>query len=219
MNPYRDKRADLIIILVLGVLAVLGGSVIFNVLTAPTGTLVSEELDFYPDPLQTPADSVFLPPMQHGKVKFLFAPQAAYSITATLVSKRGYYGGPMNWLSPMDYALVWGSVNHLLDKIKFKQVVRFCLYRSKEALDPAYINRHVSNNHLIPATPNLRKALRKAKKGSVVKLDGYLVYVTALKGGKVMTNWNSSLNRTDEGNGACEIIYLTRLQIGDRLYE
>lgn len=219
MNPYRNKRTDLVIMLVLGVMAVIGIYVIYNELTAPRSTLDSTALDFYPDPLQTSADSVVLPPMQRGKVKFLFTPKASYSITATLVSKRSYFGGPMNWLSPMDYALVWGSVNHLLDKIKFRQVVRFCLYRTKEALDPAYINRHVSNNHLIPSTPNLRKALRKARKGNVVKLDGYLVYVTALREGQVMTNWNSSLTRTDDGNGACEIIYLTRLQIGDKVYE
>lgn len=220
MKPYRDKRTDLIILLALAVLAIFAGSVIYNELTAPQSTLETDSvLDFYPDPIQTEVDTVFLEPLQRGKVKFLFTPQASYSITATLVSKRSYAGGPMNWLSPMDYALAWGSLNHLLDKIKFKQVVRFCLYRTREALDPAFINRHMSNNHLIPATPNLRKALRRVKKGSVVKLDGYLVYVTALQGGRVMSNWNSSLTRTDEGNGACEIIYLTRLQVGDRVYQ
>ena len=31
--------------------------------------------------------------------------------------------------------------------------------------------------------------------------------------------WNTSLSRTDSGDGSCELIYLTKARIGNRIYE
>ena len=76
----------------------------------------------------------------------------------------------------------------------------------------------MANTHLIPASDNIRKAMRFARKGDTVKLDGYLVNVEALKDGTIKSTWHSSTSREDKGNGACEILYVKNLQIGDRIY-
>jgi len=58
----------------------------------------------------------------------------------------------------------------------------------------------------------------RLKKGDKVYLEGYLVFIKGTVNGR-NSWWNSSLTRNDTGNGACEILYLTRAVIGDIIYE
>lgn len=211
------------ILIALSVLIVIATAFyIYSTFTAPIdtkGDLTS--LDISNNPIQTAIDSLHLPPLSYGDATFHFHPRAGYAISGQLVSKRKYTSGFMHNLSPWDYALVWGGAIQQLDRIKFKQVVRFCLftYNPDKPVDPRFIGEHMSNNHLIPSNKNLRKALALAKKGSKVKLEGYLVDVAAMKGDQYAGEWNTSLVRSDDGNGACEIIYLTKVRIDDRVYQ
>lgn len=67
------------------------------------------------------------------------------------------------------------------------------------------INSHMSHNHLIPANGRIQKLLRWINKGQYIHIKWYLVSL----------NWNnwyhlvSSLTREDQGDGACETIYVT----------
>jgi hypothetical protein len=45
------------------------------------------------------------------------------------------------------------------------------------------------------------------------------VNVDAAKNGQTVATWNTSTTRSDTGNGACEIVYVTRLQVGERVFE
>ncbi len=191
--------------------------------TAPVSSTASPEdsLFIYSDPLQTPVNSEYIPEIKHDGYRVLLNAKARYRLDGVLVSKRGYRGGIMNWLAPWDYGMIWGAVIEQQKFIQFRQVVRFMLYRySPEApVSMPYISSHSSNSHLIPANPNIRKALGKARKKATVRIEGYLVEVTVIKGPKLFSSWNSSLTRLDTGNGACEIIYVTRLRIGNKVYE
>lgn len=180
-----------------------------------------ELLDLKIDPVQSDANGQALPIIEMGGRQIMLFAKASYSITGQLVSKNRYTKGFMSDLSPWDYALAWGHVGTYIDQLKFKQMVRFCLFEPKKGavVDFDYVNTHMSNNHLIPATKNIRRALSLSKKGDIVKLDGYLVNVEAGKNGRNEAGWTTSLSRTDTGNGACEIIYVTRLRIGDRVFE
>jgi len=192
-------------------------------LTAPvSSTAVAEDsLSIAKDPLQIMVNSEYIPAIERSGYRILLNARASYRLDGILVSKKHYSGGIMNWLGPWDYAVVWGAVPQQLKYLKFKQAVRYALFRYDPSvpIDVSYIMTHSSNNHLIPATPNLRKALSRAKKHSQVRLEGFLVEVTVIKNGKGSNNWNSSLTRTDTGNGACELIYLKRLRLGDQIYE
>ena len=126
----------------------------------------------------------------------------------------------MSWLSPYDYAIIWGNAPSYLPYLKFDQIVRFCLFKLKSdsPVDATYLNSHMGNNHLIPATVNIRKALSKARKKDLVVIEGYLVSVLAKDRKNRIYTWKSSLSRDDKGNGACEIIYVTSLRIDERIY-
>ena len=55
----------------------------------------------------------------------------------------------------------------------------------------------------------LQFGLVAASAGDLISLDGYLVSVSSDGGWR----WDTSLSRTDTGNGACEIVWVKRLTI------
>ena len=56
--------------------------------------------------------------------------------------------------------------------------------------------------HLIPATPEVERTLKKIGPGQWLTLQGHLVEATAPDGWK----WPSSLSRTDRVGHACELV-------------
>jgi hypothetical protein len=173
------------------------------------------------DPVQLPDSTNKIQPLKVHGTDFRFAIQASYKIDGLLVSKHRYRHGWMKDISPFDYALVWGKVPDYLPYLKFSQAYRYCMFNYKLAspVDKNYVERHLSNNHLIPANNNIRKAFKTARKHDIVQLEGYLVNVTADNKKWGIGYWNTSLQRNDTGDGACEIIYVTRLQVGTKVFE
>ncbi|MCB5263052.1 MAG: hypothetical protein LHW64_03820 [Candidatus Cloacimonetes bacterium] len=183
--------------------------------------LGNDPIDFSRDPIQDDSMREALPVLNFGKRMVVLSAKAKYTIDGQLVSKKRYLHGFMNRLAPYDFALTWGDMPQYLDQMKFRQTSRFCLYNMKKnaTVDPKYVQDHMSNNHLIPASKNIQKAMKKARKGDLIRIEGHLVNVQASKNGRMISAWNSSESREDTGNGACEIIYVTRLRIGDTIYE
>ncbi len=210
------------VLVISGISAVLFiGYLIYNSVTEPVFRQSDTSIDIADDPAQKTLKDVTLAPMQLGSSRFFFDVKASYTLKGMLVSKRRYSRGFMSRLSPYDYAIIWGKTIDMLPHLRFTQTYRYCLYNYKLStpVDPKYVQSHMSNNHMIPSTQNIRKALKYAKKGDLVEIEGYLVYVTATSKNKGTSNWNSSLIREDDGNGACEVIYITKLRIKDKIYE
>lgn len=62
-----------------------------------------------------------------------------------------------------------------------------------------YIINHSSNNHIIPATENLRKAVKSIKTGRKIVLEGFLVNLTGTY--ERQTVWSdTSMSRSDTGD-------------------
>ncbi|MDD2230116.1 MAG: hypothetical protein PHY48_11955 [Candidatus Cloacimonetes bacterium] len=211
------------IVVVLSIaLIVITSIVVFKSLTAPVYiTDGSTEISYLLEPIQIDNPDTLIPLIEISGSKFTLTAKAAYHTAGLVVSTKHYIRGFMSKLSPYDYALIWGKAPEYLPYLKFDQMVRFCLFTTKhpDKIDLEYFSSHMSNNHLIPATPNLRKAMGLAKKKDIVEIDGFLVYVIGQDKKNNSSSWNSSLTREDKGNGACEIIYVTRLKINDRVYE
>lgn len=170
---------------------------------------------------------------------FILKPQAKYSITALLVAKntnfflRDVLRTDFDEICIMDYGLIWGEIatkKYVQDNLKFKSNktlgnARQLEYRAKNfntlPHDWSYINSHVSHTHLIPANKNITKALIKAKKYDIVKLDGYLVDIYHENGNTIALTSLSRYdkNSTSRGYGACEDMYVTSVQIGKRIYK
>ena len=165
---------------------------------------------------------IFERKLSEGQVRII--PVATYRIGAVVMSKQKYSHGWGAEVAPFDLALVWGYLSH--EKIKKLLTIkhdttRFAWIRIKgddPPVTPEYVMSHGSNNHLIPANEMIRMALDKhVGVDDKVLLEGYLVNVEGTFGGQPIT-LKTSLSRTDQDRGACEIIYVTSVQVWDKTY-
>ncbi len=98
-------------------------------------------------------------------------------------------------------------------------------WRSDIPYDEKYITSHLSHTHVIPANRNIMAAMLKLRMYQDVKLEGELVDMTShdVKNHKIYT-YKTSLSRSDTDNssrgfGSCETMYVTKVQIGNRIYK
>jgi len=94
----------------------------------------------------------------------------------------------------------------VLDDLKITQGSRWYRYwwQGNPPIAQQEIAVHSANMHLIPANPDIKSQLLRTRVGDRIELHGYLVRVDHPSGWR----WKSSLSRTDEGGGACEVIYV-----------
>jgi hypothetical protein len=59
----------------------------------------------------------------------------------------------------------------------------------------------------------VKKSIKKIKTGDHIRLKGYLVSITATDSKGTPYYWNSSTSRNDTGDGACEVMYVTEVNI------
>ena len=146
----------------------------------------------------------------------------AYDMTALAVSTKKYSGYTLqDRIAPKDVAFAWGQVAEYNDRIDFNwsQSGRWYYWHVNDAsvLPPvggeSGVNRHSANNHLIPSTDAIKTQIMQIKAGDVVHVTGYLVDIKAEKSDGTYYTWNSSTSRDDTGDGACEVIYVTGIEI------
>lgn len=148
-------------------------------------------------------------------IKFKYS----YDIEALVVHTKNYSGTSMvNKLSPKDLALAWGEAAEKNGDINFHWGQSGRWYHwSVNSEDTAKISidaisKHSANNHLIPSDDIIRKQIMRIKTGDHIRLEGYLVDVRGEKDDGSWYTWNSSETRNDTGDGACEIIYVTKVE-------
>jgi hypothetical protein len=132
---------------------------------------------------------------------------ATYTIRARVLHTKHYWADG-NDIVPFDVALGWGRMSDqsIIDKFRISQGNRFFFYEydGSPVIPESEIVCHSSNNHLIAADSHIAHAIAGLYPGEIVTMQGYLVNVSNAKG----LVWNSSLTRTDTGNGACEVMYV-----------
>jgi hypothetical protein len=186
--------------------------------------------NIHPEVLQEPlqatinGDSELITFSKDG-YSYSLMPEAEYKIQAMVVHRMDYrffsiYSSDS--VFPVDLCLTWGD--NLKNKgyqnktLSFSQDARFCFYRWRGEANVISPNL-VSNNHLIANDPKILSVINKIKTGDQVSISGYLVNVEANKVGEVSNyspnsfSLKSSLTRTDDGAGACEIIYIKDIKI------
>lgn len=139
---------------------------------------------------------------------------ASYQISARVLHTKRYWADG-NDLVPYDVALGWGPMSDqgVLDQLEITQGNRFFFYQWREQppLPLPEIISHAANNHVIAANSEVAAAVRRLRAGQFVQMRGHLVNVTRPDG----FHWNSSLTRTDNGNGACEVFYVEAISVSD----
>ena len=170
----------------------------------PDGVLVPDV------PEQVAIDS----PVTFAHGDFQVMPLADFRITARVLSRETYRFDAGAAISPIDLALGWGAMsnNHVLEQLDVSQGSRWFTYRwGREGppIPPGEIQVSASNMHMIPADGGVEAALRRIRRGDVVRIQGQLVEVSRSDGWR----WRSSLTREDSGGGACELVYVRAIQV------
>ena len=138
---------------------------------------------------------------------------AEYSISAAVKSRQEYETDYAARISPLDLVLAWGELNVPAtdDHIRYSQYGRWyeIRYDAATPVSASYIQENAANVHMIPKNDRIATQLMRLRVGDYVELAGYLVQAHFETG-----TWTSSLTRSDTGDGACEILYVTRVSVG-----
>jgi len=181
-----------------------------------------DEINTSQDPVQMPykADDPITREVKNGYLTI--TPVAEYKISGLVVGKATYSSDWAGEISPVDLAIAWGKLAEPWANryITYAQGYRWYFYQCKSGgpFDNYYVLSHSSNNHIIPANENIRRAVKKVKKKHKVVLEGFLVNLKGTYKEQPVT-WNTSLSRTDAGNGSCELFYVSKVRIDTKVYE
>lgn len=146
--------------------------------------------------------------LQRGDVTL--TTRALFDLTARVLSRKDYSRGTDGELVPLDLALGWGRMSDsaVLDRIDIRQSGRFYHWHVEDFPIPRReIETSSANMHMIPADPDVKRQLEQLRAGQLVHLEGFLVDASRPGG----WHWNTSLTRDDTGAGACELIYVERV--------
>lgn len=166
------------------------------------------------DPLQEETEASIVETDFKG-VHYKITPEYEYAIEGLVVSANDndvWYSRfrERDPLNTRDFCIIWGenlsSGNYL--EAKFKTEEFYCSWFSKASLN----SLQISNNHIIPINDEIYQKARQVKVGDQVRITGQLAsYVADSEAGKITRQ--TSVNRTDVGNGACETIYAQNVEI------
>jgi len=167
---------------------------------------------FYQDPIgsESPISR------QVGTVAFTLQPLYRYRIVGKVVGKDEYSASPLDQLGPMDLTIANGDVirPEILSHVTIRKYPRHFTFQyffpaGTDPLSSQYVNEHISNNHLIFADDSAYSVAKSVDIGDMVEISGYLVSVSGKGSDRSTYTWTTSTTRSDMGEHACEIVYVT----------
>jgi len=161
------------------------------------------------DPVQTPTQR---PPFTAhvGNQTHNVKPLYDYRIVGMVVScgfSKSMAEHRNDDLNIMDAGLIWGSNLNpaIYKKVEFYNNGVWLHVKTKDQNVWEHLDQErVSNNHLLCTDPQLKKQIKAIKRGDVVSIRGCLASYSGR---------GSSVNRTDNGDGACETIWVDQFDI------
>ena len=176
--------------------------------------------------------------IKDGEIYYLL-PLAKYTISARIKEKNRFFYTPweIDNVVIVDYGLAWGDMaqdyyyKRFYGDIKQTNKGRNIIFNFKDKdfdsllykLD--YMSTHTSHTQAIPSNKNVKKALLTAKEGQTIKMEGYLVDVfnKNYRRFAMSSNSFSDINETSrgygKGGGASEVMYVTKIQIGNKIFK
>ncbi len=148
--------------------------------------------------------------LQRGDVSL--RTRAHIELTARLLASERYRFDEGASLAPFDFGLGWGrlSDSSVLASIKLDQSGRFLHWRTAHFPVPRQeLERSAANMHLIPADHAIASTMARMRPGQLVHLEGFLVDARRADGWQ----WHTSMRRDDTGAGACELVFVERLEV------
>jgi len=145
--------------------------------------------------------------------------KADFKATARVLSAKRYRYDDGADLVPVDLALGWLEMSDqsVLNELKISQSKRFFFWKTRGNDLPVQrdkIEHNSANMHMIPSTEEIERTLKVIERGDIISFEGHLVDISHKNGFSRFT----SMTRNDTGPGACEIVYLTSLNIDKAPY-
>jgi len=170
---------------------------------------VWEEFDdtLISDPVQVKYKNVSI-----WKGDYEIKPVAKYKASVMVAKKKAYSDPP----SPFDFVFLWGELAKpdYKEYLSLSQAGRKYIFRYQDAPhSKSYIAQHSVNTHMIPANSEVLSGLKAVLENQVVYFEGYLVNIHGPNG-----VWKTSTTRSDTGMGSCEVFYVYKMRIGDKVY-
>ncbi len=137
-------------------------------------------------------------------------PLEKFDFAARVLRSEHYSMDRESQLAPVDLALGWGPMADpaVLAKVSITQSHRFYYWHVDEFPIPRReIEIHSANMHMVPASAEVERTLKSITAGQQVTFAGYLIEARAADG----WHWRSSLTREDTGAGACELVWVERI--------
>jgi hypothetical protein len=164
------------------------------------------------DPLQSELEA----PQTVARGDVQVIAQARFSAEVRVLGRERYRLGDLADVAPLDIAVGWGPMSDsaVIAGLDIRQSGRFYFwqYQDEPPIPTHLIESHSANWHLVPANDVIWRKLDRLRVGDVVQLEGMLVNLQSAGIGTIAT----SLRRDDTGAGACEIIYVERVNIRPR---
>jgi len=172
------------------------------------------------------------------KEKVEIRKQSVYSISGRVVAKNYLFWG--NYLpggkrvfqsaAMYDLGLVWGDLSNknILKNYTFyssKDTQTRSLYPTlklgvrRPPLPWPYVRNHMAHLNIVPANARVMSSLIYLFKNQPVKLDGYLVDLKDENGHWRCSGMSKFNPNPNARSNASEIMYVTRVQVGKRIYE
>lgn len=221
------------ILMLIFVLIIAGMFIIDRTINQPQPvTEVFEAINTTQEPLQIPYMQKEPIIKEIEDMKLRIYPVAKFKASVMVVSKK-FYPGALGFLaskrdkilakiSPVDLCVVWGELAEpeYSKYVNYWQSGRWCYFRvaAGSPFTTSYVYTHFANIHVIPANENIYRAIENIKIKQKVVMEGYLVNVEADYDGEKLY-WRTSLTRNDRGYGSCELFYVKRIRIGEKIYE
>lgn len=161
--------------------------------------------------------------IDRGQYHYTLIPQASYTLRGLVVSlhhsdsfiDQSHKDDPAQ---TVDVCVVWGPniTTNGYRMVDYTHGDFTCYYSWKGESAPPFSGEFLSNNHLVPETAELAALIKTIKVGDQIELIGELIDYRVTRSGETVGERHTSLIRTDSGNGACEILYLTAARIISR---
>ena len=184
----------------------------------PDASLIDETIKAS-EPVQAASDRPVFTTIIKGYT-YTLTPRAVYDISGLVVSQHrgdalvniGHKADPGNI---KDVCVVWGEAitNGSYRKMKYVSGEFTCSFSWSGGLTPPFNLEKISNNHLIPADATVARRIRNIRIGDQVRMQGLLVDYAVTENGRAIFTRRTSLTRSDTGNGACEILYVTEVSV------
>ena len=174
------------------------------------------------EPLQGPTREKPFDTQVKG-VDYRIAPRHTYELNGLVVSLHDsdtwWDYAHREWndnLNIADFCVVWGE-NVRRDayrRASYSHSQWECFWRTSSG-DPAHAfdATAFSNNHLLTDDPAVARLLRQVRVGDEIRVRGFLADYTTFKDGRPAGTRVTSVTRTDDGEGACEVVWVKDMEI------